>query len=150
VVLDPFFGSGTTGAVAKQLHRHWIGIERDKQYVKIARQRIGKIEPVAYEEQLFDAFEPRREPRIPFGNLLEAGLLEPGQKLYLGEKSKQSARILADGSLRYNGSRGSIHQVAKQMLDGPANGWEHWYYVDAQSGQRRPIDDLRKMLREAT
>jgi modification methylase len=147
VVLDPFFGSGTTGAVAKRLHRNWIGIEREARYVKLAARRIGEIEPVAYEEELFEVMEPRREPRIPFGNLLEAGLLEAGQRLYLGEKGRHSARILADGSLRYNGRRGSIHQVAKEALDGPANGWQHWYFVD-ERGQRKPIDELRKIIRE--
>ncbi len=148
VVLDPFFGSGTTGAVAKRLHRNWIGIEKEKEYVKLARQRIGEIEPVAFEQELFESVEPRREPRIPFGNLLEAGLLEPGQRLYLGERSRVSARILSDGSLKFNGRRGSIHQAAKEILDAPANGWEHWYYVDPLSGRRRPIDDLRQILRE--
>ncbi len=148
VVLDPFFGSGTTGAVAKRLHRNWIGIEKDKEYVKLAQQRIGEIEPVAYEVELFESVEPRREPRIPFGNLLEAGLLEPGQRLYLGERGRVSARVLSDGSLKFNGRRGSIHQAAKEILDAPANGWEHWYYVDPLSGRRRPIDDLRQILRE--
>src|SRR3990170_9053045 len=148
VVLDPFFGTGTTGAVAKRLHRHWIGIEKEKAYIKLARQRIDQIEPVAYEAELFDPSEPRRQPRIPFGHLLEAGLLEPGQRLYLGESGRVSARILADGSLKANGLRGSIHEVAKQLLAAPANGWQHWYYLDADSGQRRPIDALRQILRE--
>jgi modification methylase len=148
VVLDPFFGSGTTGAVAKRLHRNWIGIEKEKEYVKLAQHRIGEIEPVAFERELFESAEPRREPRIPFGNLLEAGLLEPGQRLYLGERGRVSARILSDGSLKFNGHRGSIHQTAKEILDVPANGWEHWYYVDPLSGRRHPIDDLRQILRE--
>lgn len=150
VVLDPFFGSGTTGAVAKRLHRNWLGIERDAAYVRLARRRIGQIEPVAYESGLFESHEPRREPRVPFGNLLEAGLLEAGQRLYLGEKGRESARILADGSLKFNGRRGSIHQLAKDALDGPANGWQHWHYIDPDTGQRRPIDHLRQRLRQAT
>jgi len=82
--------------------------------------------------------------------LLEAGLLEPGQRLYLGERSRLSARILADGSLKVNGLRGSIHQVAKQLLAAPANGWQHWYYLDPETGTRRPIDALRQILREGT
>jgi site-specific DNA-methyltransferase (adenine-specific) len=150
VVMDPFFGTGTTGAVAKKLHRNWIGIERDKNYAKLAQRRIDEIEPVSYEDELFASREPRSEPRIPFGNLLEAGLLEPGQRLYLGARGKNSARILSDGSLKANGLRGSIHQVAKQLLSAPANGWEHWYYQDAMSGERRPINELRQILREAT
>jgi modification methylase len=148
VVLDPFFGTGTTGAVARRLHRNWIGIERDKTYAKIARRRIDQIEPVSFEEELFEPAEPRDQERVPFGHLLEAGLLEPGQRLYLGENSKTSARILADGSLKLNGYRGSIHQVAKEILSAPANGWEHWYYVDPENGKRRPINSLRKIVRE--
>lgn len=148
VVLDPFFGTGTTGAVAKRMHRDWIGIERDKRYARLAQDRIDQIEPVAYEAELFEPAEPRREPRIPFGNLLEAGLLEAGQRLYLGERGKVNARVMADGSIKANQLHGSIHQVAKQLLDGPANGWEHWYYVDPNSGQRRSINELRKLLRE--
>lgn len=148
VVLDPFFGTGTTGAVAKRLHRNWIGIEQDKGYAKLAQHRIDEIEPVSYEPELFESAEPRREPRIPFGNLLEAGLLEPGQRLYLGEHGRVSARVLSDGSLKFNGRRGSIHQAAKEILDAPANGWEHWYYLDPLTGRRRPIDDLRQTLRQ--
>jgi modification methylase len=147
-VLDPFFGTGTTGAVAKRLHRNWIGIERDKAYAKIARRRIDQIEPVAYEDELFEPSEPRNEERVPFGHLLEAGLLEPGQRLYFGENGKDSARILADGSLKVNGLRGSIHQVAKEIMSAPANGWEHWYYVDPDSGKRRSINSLRQIVRE--
>jgi DNA modification methylase len=148
VVLDPFFGSGTTGAVAKKLHRHWIGIEQDPDYVKLARHRIAQIEPVAYEEQLFWSVEPRDEPRVPFGNLLEAGLLEAGQRLYWGEEGRASARILADGSLKYNDQRGSIHQIARHLQAAPANGWQFWYYEDPHSGRRHPIDELRQILRE--
>jgi modification methylase len=148
LVLDPFFGTGTTGAVAKRLHRNWIGIEREKSYARIAQRRIDQIEPVSYEPELFEPAEPRQEKRIPFGHLLEAGLLEPGQRLFFGEEGKTSARILADGSLKLNGFRGSIHQVAKQLLEAPANGWEHWYYVDPNSGQRHPISSLRQILRE--
>ncbi len=148
LILDPFFGTGTTGAVAKKLHRNWIGIEREKSYARIAQRRIDQIEPVSYEDELFEPSEPRQLERIPFGYLLEAGLLEPGQHLYFGEKSKTAARVLSDGSLKLNGFRGSIHQVAKQLLEAPANGWEHWYYLDPQSGQRRSINSLRQFLRE--
>src|SRR3990172_2958215 len=148
VVLDPFFGTGTTGAVAKKLHRNWIGIEREKSYARIAQRRIDEIEPVSYEAELFDPAEPRQQERIPFGHLLEAGLLEPGQRLYFGENSQTAARVLSDGTLKLNGFRGSIHPVAKHLLEAPANGWEPWYYVDANSGQRRPINSLRQILRE--
>ncbi|MDH3943860.1 MAG: DNA methyltransferase [Anaerolineae bacterium] len=146
VVLDPFFGSGTTGAVAKRLHRRWIGIEREKKYVKVAQKRIEAIEAGVYTEDVYVTPEPRRMKRIPFSQLLATGLVKPGQKLYLGEKSKQIARILANGRLQYNGHSGSIHQIAKQLKGGPANGWEHWYYRD--NGSRYPIDRLRQQVRE--
>jgi modification methylase len=147
VVLDPFFGTGTTGAAAKRLHRHWIGIERESEYVTIARQRLAAISPNGYDEDTYLSPEPRRLPRVPFGHLLEAGLLSPGQALYWGAHGSLTARIMADGALKYNGRRGSIHQIARHIEDGPANGWQHWFYQDAASGERRSIDELRQKIR---
>ena len=145
VVLDPFFGSGTTGEVARMLGRRWIGIERDPQYVELARQRI-QLAPSAPAEAL-RTHNPRREPRIPFGALLEHGLLMPGQRLYLGAQGETAAVIQADGSIDYNGTRGSIHQVARTLQSAPVNGWLIWHYDDIDSGQRRPIDQLRQKLK---
>lgn len=146
VVLDPFFGSGTTGEVAKGLGRHWIGIERDHQYVQLARQRIASA-PSHPPAEALHLLNPRREPRIPFGALLEHGLLQPGQTLYFGPQSDQTAMVLADGRLEYNGERGSIHQIARMIHPGPCNGWQMWYYLDPQSGVRQPIDALRQALK---
>jgi site-specific DNA-methyltransferase (adenine-specific) len=147
-VLDPFFGTGTTGAVAKRLHRHWIGIEKENQYVKVARQRIAAIDAGEYEADTFVTPDPRKLPRVPFGQLLELGLLEPGQVLSFGTKGDQTAQVLADGKLQYNGERTSIHQAAKQIMGAPANGWELWYYLDRADGTRRPINHLRDIVRE--
>jgi modification methylase len=147
VVLDPFFGSGTTGAVAKRLKRHWIGIEQDSAYAEAARARIAAVEVTDEDEALYHSHEPRRLPRVPFGRLLEEGLLDAGQILYFGENGMTQAKVLADGGLKYNGRRGSIHQIAKDIQDGPANGWQHWYYQDGKNGPRRPIDDLRQKIR---
>lgn len=147
VVLDPFFGSGTTGVVAKRLLRKWIGIEQQKDYASLARQRIAAAEPATHEEKLYLSHEPRRMPRVPFGRLLEADLLEVGQLLYWGEAGSHTARILAGGALKYNGRRGSIHQIAKHIQGGPANGWQHWFYEDPQTGEKRPIDTLRQQIR---
>jgi site-specific DNA-methyltransferase (adenine-specific) len=147
VVLDPFFGTGTTGAVARRLHRHWIGIESDADYVRLARRRISAISPSTYEPQIFESPNPRRRPRLPFGSLLEAGLLTPGQDLYFGKTGEQTARILADGAIEYNGQRGSIHAIARLLRQGPCNGWDLWYYQEAAGGERRPIDVLRQQLR---
>jgi DNA modification methylase len=147
VVLDPFFGTGTTGAVAKRLGRRWIGIERDPEYARVAQERIDVVVSAPAAEELFTTPSKRTAPRVPFGRLLEAGLLKPGDTLYL-DKSKGTAQVAADGSLRANGRSGSIHKLGAALLGLPAlNGWEHWYYRDS-AGALRPIDDLRERLRQ--
>jgi len=146
VVLDPFFGTGTTGAVAKKLHRHWIGIEREENYVRLAQERLDAIEPPPFAEEVFVFKSKRDRPRISFSSLLERGLLQPGQKLYLGKKGETSATILANGHLRVHGYTGSIHQVGKALHNGPCNGWEHWHYLDETTGERIAIDELRERI----
>jgi site-specific DNA-methyltransferase (adenine-specific) len=146
VVLDPFIGSGTTGAVAKMLGRQWIGIEQDKEYVRIARNRITKVKPAPAETLEFD--NPRQYQRIPFGALLEHGLLKPGQTLFFGLQGDVSATVLADGHLQCGKLTGSIHQVGRALQNAPCNGWEHWYYVD-QQGKRVVINELRQRMRKA-
>ena len=147
VVLDPFFGTGTTGAIAKRLHRRFIGIERNARYIALARQRIAKILQTEFDPPLFVTPSPRRQTRIPFGTLLESGLVEAGEVLYFGANSEVTARVLADGSLEYDGQRGSIHQIARLIRRAPCNGWEAWYYQDAASGQRLVIEHLRAQIR---
>jgi modification methylase len=145
VVLDPFFGSGTTGAVAKGLGRHWIGIEQDAEYIRIANERLEAAH--AAPEDTLRFAEPRRQPRIPFGTLIEAGLLHPGQVLFFGSKDGLEATVLANGTVRCGALTGSIHQVASQLAGAPCNGWEQWDYVDEHTGRREPLDTLRKLLR---
>jgi site-specific DNA-methyltransferase (adenine-specific) len=147
VVLDPFFGTGTTGAVAKMLHRHWIGIERDEAYIRVANERLVAVQPPPFEQEVFVFQNKRSRPRIPFGTLLEQGLLQPGQNLYFGRKGEAQAKILADGSLKWDGFVGSIHQVASRIKNAPCNGWEHWYYDDPGTGRRHVIDELRERVR---
>lgn len=143
VVLDPFFGSGTTGAVAKKLGRNWIGIERDKKYIKVARKRIESIQK-ADEESLH--VEKRKQARVPFGALLENGLLRPGQSLFLA-KNGTRAKVLSSGHLKCGEMKGSIHSVAKALMNNaPVNGWDVWFYKDA-SGKKIVIDQLREQLR---
>jgi len=148
VVLDPFFGSGTTGAVAKRLHRHWIGIEQGKDYVKLAQARLDAVQPGMFDDDTYNTPDRRKQPRVPFGKLLESGLVAPGQKLYLGEGGEQTATVLADGAIKINGTRGSIHQVAKQILDAPANGWDVWFYKEKGERHRKSINALRQQYRE--
>ena len=148
VVLDPFFGTGTTGAVAKKLHRHWIGIEREPAYVGVAQARIDAITPSPLEETVFATENRRNQTRIPFGALLEHGLLQPGQTLYFGRGGDITATVAADASLIYEEERGSIHQIGALIKGAPAcNGWTHWYYIDQETGSREPIDRLRERLR---
>jgi len=146
VVLDPFFGTGTTGAVAKKLKRRWVGIERDKGYVKVAQTRIDAIQADALSDEFYAFPSKRDRPRIPFGTLLENGLLKPGQKLYFGKTGETTARVLANGMIKHNGTTGSIHQVGKEIQNAPCNGWEHWYYIDENTGERAAIDKLRELL----
>jgi modification methylase len=149
IVLDPFFGTGTTGVVAKKLHRSWIGIEREPKYVKIAQRRIDAVKPELFDENTFDVRDRRhKEPRVPFAHLLEIGLLKPGQKLFFKEDTKKVAVIKPDGKLKIDNFQGSIHQSGKHLSGGsPCNGWEHWYYKN-ENGEMIVIDSLRQLVRK--
>jgi site-specific DNA-methyltransferase (adenine-specific) len=150
VVLDPFFGSGTTGAVAKKLHRRWIGIERENKYIEVALERINKITPELFANELFDVSDKKRlAPRVDFSSLLETGLLSPGQKLYFRNDRTRFAHIKADGKLVLDdGTVGSIHQVGKHLMNGsPCNGWQHWFFADSKD-ELRSIDELRETYRK--
>ncbi len=147
LVLDPFFGTGTTGAVAKKLHRHWLGIEQDEAYVRLAQARLDGIDPTPFDPALFSFPSKRDLPRIPFGTLVENGLLRPGQRLYFGRSSDITATVLANGQVKHNGFTGSIHQVGRAIKNAPCNGWEHWHYLDAKTGRRVAIDELREQWR---
>jgi modification methylase len=145
VILDPFFGTGTTGAVAKRLGRHWIGIERDARYVEIARRRIDAVIPALIEHVEASAPVKQQSRRVPFGALVENGYLEVGALLYFEGDPNRLARVLANGHIRYqDGVEGSIHAVGRHITGAPCNGWEAWYYQDSETGQLLPIDALRK------
>lgn len=147
VVLDPFFGTGTTGAVAKKLGRHWLGIERDERYINVAQARLDAIQPELFEPAVFSFENKRSQPRVPFGTLIERGLIQPGQKLYFGRQGSATAIVLANGQLKWGRVTGSIHEVAGAIQDSPSNGWEHWYYLDPETGQRLVLDTLRERIR---
>ena len=148
VILDPFFGTGTTGVVAKRLHRRWIGIERNEEYIHLARERIEAVQPEDYSDDVYLVENKRDMRRVPFGALLERGLLHPGKELYLGRDADVAATVLANGHVRYQDQVGSIHQVAKSVLKTPCNGWERWYYLDESSGKLEVIDRLRQQVRD--
>jgi DNA modification methylase len=144
VILDPFFGSGTTGAVAKKLGRNWIGIEQDKKYVKVAQRRI---DAVAESDSEAINVEKPKQARVPFGALLESGALSVGQSLFFA-KNGTKAKILSNGHLKCGNLMGSIHGVAKALMNGaPVNGWDMWFYKD-ESGKKIVIDALRTKIRK--
>jgi len=144
VVLDPFFGSGTTGAAAKQLGRGYIGIERERNYAKAAIARIASIKPLS-PEALQVSTGKRGEPRIPFGSLLEHGLVKAGDTLY-DPTQRVAARIRADGSIATGDASGSIHKIGAHVQGAEAcNGWVFWHVRKGKAFI--PIDLLRQQLR---
>ncbi len=145
IILDPFFGTGTTGAAAKRLGRHYIGIEQDKTYVKLAETRLSSVTKII-DDQLLDSTEKRALPRIPFGALLESGLLSAGDTLY-DKTGQRQARIRADGSLiAQDNQTGSIHGLGAAMeKQASCNGWQYWYA--RKKGQPVLIDQLRDEYR---
>ena len=146
VVLDPFFGTGTTGAVARKLGRHFIGLEREPAYAEAARARIAACEPIAG-DLLIQPTAKREEPRVAFASLLEAGYLAAGT-LVSDAKGQHQARIRPDGQLDANGIIGSIHKIGALVQGLPAcNGWTFWH-LDRGQG-RQPIDVLRAAYRLA-
>ena len=146
VVLDPFFGTGTTGAVAKKLGRHFIGLERDVNYAAAAHDRIAEVQ-ITKNTEINQPLSKKSEPRVPFGSLVENGMLKPGTVL-TDAKNKYEAVICADGSLKVNQFRGSIHKVGAKLQDAPScNGWTYWHYKEKNN--YKPIDELRSQLRKA-
>ena len=144
VVLDPFFGTGTTGAVAKRLGRRWLGIERDPDYAAAARERIAKVRPLP-PPALETAKGKRGEPRVPFGTIIELGILEPGAAL-TDERGRIRAEVKADGTLAVQGRQGSIHRLGAELQGKAAcNGWTFWHYE--VEGRRQPIDALRELAK---
>ena len=143
VVLDPFFGTGTTGAVAKMLGRRFIGIEREESYLIAAEKRLAKVRALDA-SALETTTSKRAEPRVPFGQLVERGMLRPGEVLVSPRGA--AARLRADGSLVTGEHRGSIHQVGAALEGAPScNGWTYWQFK--RDGQLIPIDFLRQQIR---
>jgi DNA modification methylase len=146
VVLDPFFGSGTTGAVATRLRRSYIGIEASPEYVEIARQRIESIPPALAGAAELITKSNRDAPRVSFGQLIEARYVHVGQNVYSNDRTVV-ATIKADAHVLWAGQSGSIHRIAAIIQHKPAfNGWEYWYIEDAQ-GVLVSIDQLREQYR---
>lgn len=145
LVLDPFFGTGTTGAVAKMLGRRFIGIEREQRYIDGARKRIDEVTPIT-DLSLLKAASKRKEPRIPFGAVLEYGLLRAGDWLF-DARQNFAAKVHSDGSLSANGISGSIHKVGAKLTGAPScNGWTFWHF-EKKFHDLEVIDSLRQQIR---
>ena len=144
IVLDPFFGTGTTGVVARRLGRHYIGIERERIYIAAALRRIAMIREMS-DATIVATPRKRAEPRVPFSVVVERGLLPPGTVLFDAGR-RFTARVRADGTIISSDHRGSIHQVGAAVQGASAcNGWTFWYFEI--SGRPNPIDILREQIR---
>lgn len=140
VILDPFNGSGTTAAVAKRLGRNYIGIERESFYIEVTEDRLKKIKPL--EKNLLEHPIEKPQIKVPFGNLIEKGIVKVGEFLYT-PNGKDKAQILTDASLIWNEQVGSIHKISASILNKPNNnGWRYWYVE--RENEKILIDDLRQ------
>ena len=143
MILDPFLGSGTTAAVAKKLGRNYYGIEKEKNYFDAAKERLKNTKLI--EDNFLDTLKNNRsKPRIPFGSLVELGIIKPGTSIF-DQKKKVMAKIMVDGSIKHNQAEGSIHKVAATILGSEScNGWTYWHCII--NGRAVPIDYLRQRL----
>ena len=140
-IFDPFLGTGTTAIVAKKLGRNYCGIEKEKKYFTAASDRI-KNTKVINDSYLDTIKNNKSKPRVPFGSLVELGILKPGTSLF-DAKKKINAKIMADGSIKYKDSEGSIHKVAAKIMGADSyNGWTYWHYN--LNGSTVLIDSLRQ------
>jgi site-specific DNA-methyltransferase (adenine-specific)/modification methylase len=141
IILDPFMGSGTTGAVAKKLGRNFIGIEKNKDYVKIAKNRIEGIASIDAEFLKYPIdVKPKR---VPFGSLIEAGVIHAGDYIY-SKNLEFKALVMSDASIKWTDKVGSIHKISALILNKEANnGWDFWY-TQSQNGELVSIDNLRQ------
>ena len=142
-IFDPFLGTGTTAVVAKKLGRNFCGIEKDKRYFKAASERISNT--LKIEDDYLDTIENNKhKPRIPFGSLVELGILKPGSILF-DLKRGVNAKVMVDGSIKYKKIEGSIHKIAAKIIGAEScNGWTYWHCKIGDSVVL--IDDLRQRL----
>tara|TARA_B100001121_G_scaffold61144_1_gene53723 strand:+ start:300 stop:1370 length:1071 start_codon:yes stop_codon:yes gene_type:complete len=143
-IFDPFLGSGTTAVVSKKLGRSYFGIEKEKIYYEAASKRLQNTKEIK-DEYLDVVQNNKSKPRIPFGSLIELGVIKPGVEIY-DKKKEIYAKVMIDGSIKYKQNEGSIHKVAAKILGSEScNGWTYWHY---KSGKiLKPIDELRQRLR---
>jgi modification methylase len=148
IILDPFFGSGTTGAVAKKYGRYWVGIESNNKYISFAQERIDRITfNSGYNEDNYIPGKPSKK-RMPFRLLLEKGYITEGLVLRFKKNENDMAHVLPDGKIKFGDHVGSIHSIGRYILKAPCNGWMTWYYIDDSTGRLEPIDRLRQRAKK--
>jgi len=139
LILDPFMGSGTTGAIAKRLRRRFIGIEKDSFYKKVAEDRIKKIIPI--DEELLSYKIEKPKPKVAFGNLIKKDFIKVGEIL-TDKHGNNKTKVFADGTINLDGEVGSIHSISAKILNKSSNnGWAFWYVI--RKGILKSIDELR-------
>ena len=145
LVFDPFSGSGTTAVVAKKLQRNFIGIEKDKDYVKLSKERLKKTQIL--EENVVTIAKSRKElPKVPFGELVEQGIIPPGAVL-TDKKERFKATVSIDGTLKIKDLSGSIHQVGAKIQGLPScNGWDFWHIKNKSKSVL--LDEVRSNYRK--
>jgi len=148
IVLDPFFGSGTTGVVAKRLHRNWIGLEKEKKYIEVAKKRIDAVQTEVFDPTIFNVKSKAKSAlKVEFSALVENGYLRPGQKLFFNKDKNKVATIKPDSRLHtIDGFEGSIHKAGSHyMNNAPCNGWKHWFLQE--NGHIISLNDVRERFR---
>ena len=143
-ILDPFLGSGTTAVMAKKLQRNFIGFEQDQDYIKLAKKRLKNIQPLSNE--IVTMAKSRKDlPKVPFGELVEQGIIPPGAVL-TDKKEHYKATVTIDGSIKIRNLSGSIHQVGAKIQGLPScNGWDYWHHKDKSNFIL--LDDVRSNYR---
>ena len=144
LILDPFLGSGTTAVVAKKLRRNFIGIEKNPEYISLAKKRLASTKPL--KNNLLELTKSRRElPKVPFGELVEQGVIPPGAVL-TDSRGRYKATVKIDGSVKINGLSGSIHQMGAKIQGLPScNGWDFWHIKNKKKDIL--LDEVRDFYR---
>ena len=144
IILDPFLGSGTTAVMAKKLKRNFIGFEQDKDYIKLAKKRLNNTNPLS-DETVSMAKSRKDLPKVPFGELVEQGIIPPGAVL-TDNKERYKATVSIDGTLKIKGLSGSIHQLGAKVQGLPScNGWDFWHLKEKKSSIL--LDEIRDNYR---